>query len=80
MTRPGGCHNLNGEARGSAGGDEQKIIGEENADRRAVYAAIAAQTGTNADAVGRQRAQQIASIARAGHWIQETNGAWKQKG
>ncbi len=67
------------EARGNAGGDDQKVIGEENADRRAVYAAIASSTGSNADAVGRQRAQQLAGLARAGHWIQESNGSWRQK-
>jgi hypothetical protein len=33
------------EARGGAAGNDQRIIGEENADRRTVYAAIAAQTG-----------------------------------
>lgn len=67
------------EARGNASPDDQRIIGEENADRRAVYAAIAAQTGATADAVGRQRAQQIASIARPRHWIQDPSGAWRQK-
>jgi uncharacterized protein len=68
------------EARGEASADDQKVISEENSDRRAVYAGIAAQTGSNGDAVGRKRAQQIASIARAGHWIQDASGGWKQKG
>jgi uncharacterized protein YdbL (DUF1318 family) len=67
------------EARGEASGDDQKVIAEENSDRRAVYAGIAAQTGSNGDAVGRKRAQQIASIARPGHWIQDASGGWKQK-
>jgi uncharacterized protein YdbL (DUF1318 family) len=67
------------EARGSASADDQRVIGEENADRRTVYAAIAAQTGATPDAVGRQRAQQIASIARRGHWVQDPSGAWRQK-
>jgi uncharacterized protein YdbL (DUF1318 family) len=68
------------EVRGAATGADQQVISDENADRRAVYAALAAQTGANADAVGRQRAQQIATIAKRGHWIQESNGEWRQKG
>ncbi len=69
------------EVRGAATGADQQVISDENADRRAVYAALAAQTGANADAVGRQRAQQIAAtVAKRGHWIQESNGEWRQKG
>lgn len=67
------------EARGSATGADQQVIGEENSDRRAVYAAIAAQTRANPDQVGQKRAQQIASIARPGHWIQDPNGSWRKK-
>lgn len=67
------------EPRGNASGDDQRIIGEENADRRSVYAAIAAKTGAPPDVVGRQRAQQLASLARPGHWIQDPSGAWKQR-
>jgi uncharacterized protein YdbL (DUF1318 family) len=67
------------EARGGAAGGDQRVIGEENADRRTVYAAIAAQTKATPDAVGRQRAQQIAAIAQSGHWIQDPNGTWRQK-
>jgi len=67
------------EARGQASAADQKLIAAENADRRTVYADIAARTGANADSVGRQRAQQLASLARRGHWIQDANGAWRQK-
>ena len=67
------------EARPGAAAGDQKLIGEENADRRAVYAAIAGSTKASPDSVGRQRAQQIASIARAGHWIQDPSGAWRKK-
>ena len=68
------------EDRGGSAGADQQVISEENADRRTVYAALAAQTGASADTVGRQRAQQIASIAKRGHWIQDPNGEWRQKG
>ena len=67
------------EARGSASGADQQVISAENADRRTVYAALAQQTGATPDSVGRQRAQQLASLARRGHWIQESNGQWHQK-
>lgn len=68
------------EVRGNASGDDQKVISDENSDRRTVYAAIAAKTGASADAVGRQRASQLASLAKRGHWIQEPGGQWQQKG
>ena len=68
------------EARGGATPADNGLISAENADRRTVYAAIAAQTGASPDAVGRQRAQQLAGLARRGHWIQDAGGAWKQKG
>ena len=67
------------EARGAASADDQGVISQENADRRTVYADIAAKTGASADAVGRQRAQQLAGLARPGHWIQDSGGAWKTK-
>jgi uncharacterized protein YdbL (DUF1318 family) len=67
------------EARGGATAADQGIISAENADRQTVYAAIAAKTGANPDAVGRQRAQQLAGLARPGHWIQDASGAWRQK-
>jgi uncharacterized protein len=67
------------EVRGNASAEDQKVISAENADRRTVYAALAAQTGATPDVVGRQRAQQIAAIARTGHWLQDSSGAWKQK-
>jgi len=67
------------EARGGATGADQKLISDENADRRTVYADIARNTGATPDSVGRQRAQQIAGIAKRGHWIQDASGAWRQK-
>lgn len=68
------------EARGAASGEDQRVISDENSDRRTVYAELAQQTGASADTVGRQRAQQIAGIAKRGHWIQDASGEWRQKG
>lgn len=61
------------EVRGSSGGD---VVAAENKDRDAVYAAIAQQTGSSAEAVGRARARQIAAGSAAGVWIQKDDGAW----
>jgi hypothetical protein len=68
------------ELRGSATPAEQKTINDENADRRAVYEALAVQTGTSAETVARQRAQQLATLARRGTWIQDGSGEWRKKG
>jgi hypothetical protein len=64
------------EARG---GDAGAVVAAENKDREAVYAALAKQTGSSADQVGRARAKQIAQRSRAGEWIQDERGEWKQK-
>ncbi|PAW68333.1 MAG: hypothetical protein B9S34_02755 [Opitutia bacterium Tous-C1TDCM] len=67
------------EARGAAGGEEQRLISEENTDRRAAYTLIAQQTNSDVDAVGRARAQRIAIGSKRGVWIQEASGEWRQK-
>ncbi len=67
------------EVRGGVLNAEQQIVSEENSDRQKVYAALAARTGASIDEVGRQRAEQIAAIAKRGHWIQEPSGDWRQK-
>jgi uncharacterized protein YdbL (DUF1318 family) len=67
------------EARGQLSGADQQILTEENADRTAVYQALASKTGSTADAVGRQRAQQIAARSKHGVWLQDASGQWHQK-
>ena len=67
------------EARTSVNETEQKTISDENSDRRAVYTALAAQTGSDPNTVGRQRAQQIAIRSKRGVWIQDPAGGWRQK-
>lgn len=57
----------------------QKVVNSENADRRAVYEAIAKSQGASAAAVGRRRAIQIAQIAPPGQWLQKANGTWYKK-
>jgi uncharacterized protein len=66
-------------ARGVTTAADERTISDENSDRRAVYVALAGQTGAKADQVGRQRAQQLAQLAKRGMWIQDVNGQWEQK-
>lgn len=67
------------EPRGALSGDEQKTVSDENADRRIVYVEIGKQTGADADAVGRARAQRIAVNSKRGVWLQGADGNWYQK-
>jgi uncharacterized protein YdbL (DUF1318 family) len=67
------------EARGTVSGAEQKIISDENADRRQVYQALAAATKSDPDTVGRQRAQHLAMRSKSGVWVQNASGEWAQK-
>ncbi len=67
------------EVRGAANPAEQKTISDENADRREAYAIIAAQTGSELDAVARRRAQQIAIASKRGVWVQNAGGEWRKK-
>ncbi len=55
------------------------VASEENADRQAVYAAIAKQQKTTAEEVGKARARQIAQSSKPGVWIQDEKGGWRKK-
>ena len=67
------------EARGNVTSTDEQTISDENADRRAVYASIAAELKTSVDQVGQQRAQKIASNSVRGVWLQRYDGNWYQK-
>ena len=56
--------------------DDKKLIEAENADRKAVYAAIAKKEGSTVDKVGELRAKQIRSKAAEGEFIQGEDGKW----
>jgi uncharacterized protein YdbL (DUF1318 family) len=66
------------ELRGG-GPEAGDVVAGENHDREIVYAAIAQQTGSSADAVGRARAKQIAAGSAAGVWLQRDTGEWYKK-
>lgn len=63
----------------SSGKEQDGFVNSENADRKAVYTAIANQQGASADLVGKRRAIQIAESAGAGEWLQDNTGKWYQK-
>jgi len=55
---------------------DKKLIEDENADRKTVYAAIAKKEGSTVDKVGELRAKQIRSKAAEGDYIQGEDGKW----
>ena len=67
------------EVRGGVQAAEEQVVSEENSDRRKVYTALAGQTGSTVEAVGRKRAEQLSGLAKRGHWVQEPSGDWRQK-
>ena len=67
------------EARGSVLPADERVISDENADRREVYKAIAAQEKVAIEQVGRLRAQKIALNSTRGVWLQGPDGVWYQK-
>ncbi|MCF3652266.1 YdbL family protein [Synoicihabitans lomoniglobus] len=66
------------EAR-TPGADTEKVVAAENADRRKVYAAIAAKAGATSEAVAQARARQIAATSAPGVWLQGEDGRWYRK-
>ena len=67
------------EARVALQPGDEKIVSDENADRREVYSAIATREKINAEQVGRLRAQKIALTSTRGIWLQGGDGVWDQK-
>ncbi len=58
---------------------EQQLVGDENKDRKSVYAEIAKQQKVDVTLVGQRRAKQISEIGSKGHWFQKPDGAWYKK-
>lgn len=59
--------------------EKEGVVAAENQDRKAVYAAIAAETKSPAEVVGKRRALKIAEVAKPGTMIQEPDGSWNEK-
>ena len=56
-----------------------QVADAENRDRSAVFQETAARTGSNADAVGRAFAKQVAAASAPGVWVQREDGGWHKK-
>ena len=67
------------EAIGKLAEADAKTVEAENADRKTVYAAIAARNGTEVGKVGQMRAAEIASKAKPGTSLQGADGKWTEK-
>lgn len=57
----------------------EAVVNAENTDRRQLYDAIAAGTGTTPELVGQRRALQIAAQEPKGRMVQNEKGEWKRK-
>ena len=67
------------EARGALSPADSSAVAAENADRGVVYGAIARQTGSTSEQVGRARAQTLVEMSKAGVWVQRATGEWARK-
>ncbi|MFA6929523.1 MAG: YdbL family protein [Lentisphaeria bacterium] len=61
------------------GAADQAFLEAENADRKAVYEAIAKQQGTSSELVGQLRAKKIYEHANSGEFLMKEDGSWAQK-
>jgi uncharacterized protein YdbL (DUF1318 family) len=63
----------------SAEQPKKDLIQGENADRDAVYKAIAKSQGASPGLVSQSRAKMIAENGPSGHWYQRSDGSWYKK-
>lgn len=57
----------------------ETLIDQENQDRKAIYAQIAAQQNTSISVVEKNRALQLAERAAPGTFVQKPDGTWIRK-
>jgi uncharacterized protein YdbL (DUF1318 family) len=57
----------------------RQLVAAENADRKAVYAALAAKAGSDPVRVGQQRAKELAERSAPGLMLQREDGTWYEK-
>ena len=58
---------------------QTKVMNEENADRKALYAILAKRLGLSVTVVGQGRAESIRKKSAPKLWIQEPSGKWLKK-
>lgn len=59
--------------------ETRELVEAENADRKTIYEAVAAKTGTTAQKVGELRAKEIVQRATKGVMLQREDGTWFEK-
>ena len=57
----------------------EKMVGDENKDRKALFADLAKKTGGSVDAVAEKFAKAMVGKGKKGHWFRSSKGTWKQK-
>jgi len=67
------------EARAKLSDADAKIVAEENADRKKIYAMLAKKLGQPIDVIGARRAVKIAEKSKSGLWVQKPDGQWIKK-
>jgi uncharacterized protein YdbL (DUF1318 family) len=66
-------------ARSSLNSEQIRWIQAENRDRMILYNYVAQDTGSDLFRVSRERAIQVAKMAKSGLWIQKDSGDWARK-
>ena len=56
-----------------------RLVKEENADRKELYAIIAKETNATPEVVADQNARRNFQRARPGEWLKAASGEWRQK-
>ncbi len=64
------------EPRHSVHPEQEKLMSDENDDRRELYKAIAGEKGSRMEQVGREHAHENNREARRGTWVQDEYGEW----
>lgn len=67
------------EPRHSLFPEQEKLMSDENDDRRALYRVVAGEKGRRMEDVSREQASENAFDAERGTWIQDEYGEWYVK-
>ena len=65
--------------KADAAATARELVQAENADRKAVYAALAAKAGSDPARVAKQRAKELAERSAPGMMLQREDGSWYEK-
>jgi uncharacterized protein YdbL (DUF1318 family) len=57
----------------------EKMVGQENKDRKSLFASLAKKTGGSSVAVAQKFAKAMIGKGKKGHWFRSSKGTWKKK-